>query len=69
MGERIFNPAANLVGRDPQDNGSKSDKIVNPPRYMQMGGLTGKAARGIKQNEFGVKAPGATLSKVPFKHL
>jgi hypothetical protein len=68
MGERIFNPAGNLAGRDPQDNGSPSDKIRNPPRYMQMGGLTSKAARGIKKNEFSVKPPGSTISKVPFKH-
>ena len=67
-GTRLFDPSASLAIRDPQDNASTSDKIRNPPRYMQLGGLKSGNARGVMTNDMKVKAPGATISKVPFKH-
>jgi hypothetical protein len=68
-GDRLFDPSASLKIRDPQDNASHSDKIVNPPRYMELGGLTKSKAGTLHKNEMKVRAPGATISKVPFKHL
>ena len=63
-GDRLFDPLS-LSIRDPQDNGSHNGKIVNPPRYMEFGGLEGRNARGIHANTFGIKSPGASISKVP----
>jgi hypothetical protein len=67
-GTRLFDPSASLAIRDPQDNASTSDKIRNTPRYMQLGGIKSGNARGFMANDMKIKAPGATISKVPFKH-
>lgn len=67
-GTRLFDPSNSLKIRDPQDNASPSDKIRNPPRYMQLGGLQSGSARGLMQNELKVRPPGSTITKVPFKH-
>jgi hypothetical protein len=64
-GDRIFDPSGSLAIRDPQDNGSTSDKIRNPPRYMQFGGLKSGSTRGLMENDFKVRPPGSTISKVP----
>jgi hypothetical protein len=67
-GNHLFDPSTSLKIRDPQDNASHNGQIVNPPRYMELGGLKSGGARGVNRNEFKVKAPGSTISKVPFKH-
>lgn len=64
-GDRVFDPAGSLKIRDPQDNGSSTDKIRNPPRYMEFGGLENGNARGFKKNDMNVRHPEATMSKVP----
>ena len=67
-GNRLFDPSSSLKIRDPQDNASHNARIVNPPRYMELGGLEKGNSRGLNKNTFGVKSPGATLTKVPFRH-
>jgi len=66
-GDRLFDPSSSLRIRDPQDNGSPSDFIRNPPRYMELGGLEKGSARGTMVNDFKVKPPGQTQSKVPLQ--
>jgi hypothetical protein len=67
-GNRLFDPSSSLKIRDPQDNASHGERIVNVPRYMELGGLKSGRSRGLNQNTFKVRAPGATITKVPFKH-
>lgn len=67
-GNRLFDPSSSLKIRDPQNNASHNEKIVNPPRYMELGGLEKGSSRGFHNNTFKVRSPGATLTKVPFKH-
>ena len=66
-GTRLFDPSASLKIRDPQDNGSTGDKIRNPPRYMQFGGLKSGNSAGVMVNDMKIKTPGNTQSPVPFK--
>ena len=66
-GTRLFDPSSSLKIRDPQDNASTSDKIRNPPRYMQLGGLKSGNSRGTMVNDMKVKTPGNTQSSVPFR--
>ena len=65
-GDRLFDPSGSLSIRAPQDNGGPGDKIVNPPRYMQYGGLSSGAARGFMTNTMRIQTPGNTQSRVPF---
>ena len=65
-GNRLFDPSGSLTIRAPQDNGSPNDKIANPPRYMQYGGLSSGNARGFMLNGMRIQTPGNTQSKVPF---
>jgi hypothetical protein len=64
-GDRLFDPSSSLTIRPPQDNGSPGDKIRNPPRYMQLGGITSGRVAGFMANGFGIKTPGNTQTKVP----
>lgn len=48
--------------RGPQDNGSVSDMIVQPPRYAEIGGLKNAGKIG-KRNTMAVKKPGQTEHK------
>ena len=66
-GTRLFDPSSSLKIRDPQDNASTNDKIRNPPRYMQFGGLKSGNVGGVMTNDMKVKTPGNTQSNVPFK--
>ena len=65
-GDRLFDPSNNLSIRHPQDNASHSARIVNPPRYMELGGIESKGARGFHKNTFAIKTPSATQQNVPF---
>jgi hypothetical protein len=64
-GDRVFDPSGSLTIRDPQDNASPNDKIRNPPRYMEFGGLRSASSRGFMVNDMRVRSPGSTLTKVP----
>ena len=48
--------------RQPLDNGSTSDMIVNPPRWAELGGLKNSSKIG-KKNTMTVKRPGRTEHK------
>ena len=65
-GDRLFDPSSSLTIRPPQDNASPNDKIRNPPRYMQYGGLEGQNARGFMPNDMKIQTPGNTQMRVPF---
>ena len=67
-GDRLFDPSSSLSIRDPQDNASPNDKIRNPPRYMELGGLESGRARGTMVNDMKIRKPGASLTEVPFRH-
>jgi len=66
-GNRLFDPSSSLKIRDPQDNGSTGDKIRNPPRYMELGGLESGRARGTMVNDMKIRPPGQTQETVPFQ--
>ena len=48
--------------RQPLDNGSTSDMIVNPPRFAELGGLKSPGKLG-KKNMMAVRKPGSTIHK------
>lgn len=48
--------------RQPLDNGSQSDMIVNPPRWAELGGLKSAGKIG-KKNSMAVRRPGQTENK------
>lgn len=48
--------------RQPLDNGSVGDRISNPPRWAELGGLTGSSKIG-KKNTMAVRKPGSTIAK------
>lgn len=48
--------------RQPLDNGSQTDMIVQPPRWAELGGLTGASKIG-KKNAMAVRRPGQTEHK------
>ena len=64
-GDKLFDPSGSLAIRDPQDNASHDSKIVNPPRYMEFGGLESGGARGFLRNTFKIMSPGRSIAKVP----
>jgi len=58
MSNRLLAPGNRGI-RSPQENGSVNDRIVHPPRYAEMGGLTSAKKLGGK-NTMKVKKPGQT---------
>jgi hypothetical protein len=64
-GTGVFDPSGSLRIRDPQDNASPNDKIRNPPRYMEFGGLKSQGVRGFMVNDMRLRSPGASQTKVP----
>lgn len=48
--------------RQPLENGSVGDMISNPPRFAQIGGLTGSSKIG-KKNTMAIRKPGQTEHK------
>ncbi len=52
--------------RAPLDNGSPGDKIANPPRWAEMGGLKSASKIG-KKNTMTVKRPGQTETPTSVK--
>lgn len=61
---RLFRPDAEKSLRDPRDNNQVNGNIVNPPRYAQLGGLSGPT-KALTRNQFRVVPPGGTQRKVP----
>jgi len=64
-GTKLFNPSDALAPRDPQNNETTSAFVVNPPRYAQLGGLSGPSKKGIRKNDMTVRFPGSTIRKIP----
>lgn len=48
--------------RQPLDNGSQQDMIVNPPRWAELGGLKSAAKIG-KRNAQAIRKPGQSEHK------
>jgi hypothetical protein len=64
---RLFMPADSLQPRDPTTNDLRNGNIMNPRRYMEIGGLTGGSARGFENATMDVKPPESTQRRVPVK--
>lgn len=58
MSDKLYKPSTRGL-RAPLDNGSHSDRIVNPPRMAQYGGLT-STRKGGPKNTMAVRKPGQT---------
>jgi hypothetical protein len=61
---RLFRPDAEKSLRDPRDNNQMNGNIMNPPRYAQVGGLSGPG-KSIARNIMRVVPPGGTQRRVP----
>ncbi len=58
MSNRLLAPTTK-GHRQPLDNGNPNDRIANPPRFAEMGGLTSpKKIKG--DNKMRIKKPGST---------
>jgi hypothetical protein len=60
-------PADSLKIRDPLTNELREGNIMNPRRYMEIGGLTSGDKRGFEQSTMDVKSPESTQRRVPVK--
>ena len=47
--------------RDPLDNSLQNGRIMNPPRFAQVGKLNGPS-KGTKRNKMVIEGPGAVTS-------
>lgn len=65
---RLFMPADSLQIRDPLTNEKRHGNIMNPPRYMEIGGMTSANKRGLEASSgMEVKSPESTQRRVPVK--
>lgn len=64
---RLFMPADSLQIRDPVTNELKNGNIMNPRRYMEIGGMTSGSIRGFEASTMDVKSPESTQRRVPVK--
>jgi hypothetical protein len=66
---RLFMPADSLQIRDALSNDKRHGNIMNPPRYMEIGGLTGANVRGMEASGAGmtIQTPESTQRRVPVK--
>jgi hypothetical protein len=62
-GTKLFNPSDSIAARDPLSNVIDDGMIVNPPRYAELGGLSG-ASKTFK-NKMTIRKPAGTIHKVP----
>ena len=62
-GDRMFRPREKGL-RDPTTDERKNGRIVNPPRFAHLGGLS-SARKGAVKNEMIVKKPGTTIAENP----
>lgn len=56
----LFKPAEKGM-RQPLDNDRTNGRIVNPPRFSQVGKLDGPS-KGVKKNQMTIQGPGAVTS-------
>lgn len=61
-GNKLFVPHEVPI-RDPLSNTIDNGEIVNPPRFAEVGGLSG-VGKTFK-NKMTIQRPGATIRKVP----
>ena len=52
-------PSGNARVRDVMSNAQVNGVCVNPPRYQDLGGLSGPS-KGVKRNRYTIKKPGNT---------
>lgn len=64
---RLFMPADSLEPRDPLSNDKRHGNIMNPPRYAEVGGLTGGSVRGFEGSTAEIKTPESTQRRVPVR--
>jgi hypothetical protein len=66
---RLFMPADSLQIRDPLTNEKRHGNIMNPPRYMEIGGMTSANKRGLEASgsHMDMKSPESTQRRVPVK--
>lgn len=65
---RLFMPADSLQIRDPLTNEKRHGNIMNPPRYMEIGGMTSANKRGLEASSgMDVRTPESTQRRVPVK--
>lgn len=59
MSQRFLYPSGEGMLRRPTDKGQVNGPIVNPPRYMEYGGLQGpeRAATTVNQSIFDIGNP------------
>jgi hypothetical protein len=62
-GTRLFNPSDSMQVRDPLSNVIDDGMIVNPPRFAELGGLSGSGK--TFRNQMTIKKPASTIRKVP----
>ena len=64
----LFMPSDSLQVRDPLTNDRRNGNIMNPRRYMEIGGLTSANKRGFEASDsMNVKSPESTQRRVPAK--
>jgi hypothetical protein len=56
----LFKPSESGI-RDPLSNARENGRVVNPPRYSQVGKLDGPS-KGVKKNSMTVTGPGNVTS-------
>ncbi len=65
---RLFMPSDSLQIRDPLTNEKRHGNIMNPPRYMEIGGMKSAGIRGLEASSgMDVKTPESTQRRVPVK--
>jgi predicted methyltransferase len=63
-GTRLFNPADSLSIRDPVSNEQMNGNVMNPPRFAELGGLSGRTKAFFK-NAMRIVKPGAGTRNEP----
>jgi len=58
-GDFLFKPSTRGK-RDPVSNDKNNGRIVNPPRFAEIGGLK-SARKGMAKNAMSIKKPGDTV--------
>jgi hypothetical protein len=53
----IFNKPTGKGARNVQDNKRENGRVINPPRYAQMGGLTGPSKMKMNADGMKIKKP------------
>jgi hypothetical protein len=56
----LFKPSE-TGSREPLDNNRGNGRVVNPPRFAEVGGLKGPS-KGVKKNNMTIASPGNVTS-------